>query len=229
MCQCTGVNRGALSKAPLAGHASVEALCAQTGASSVCGSCKPLLAELAGGQANDPEQGSRTLLWAGLATLLAALALLFAPAIPFADSVQTGIRWDRLWRDGLMKQISGFSLLALASLVSLISLRKRVKRISFGSFDHWRLVHVALGMLAVASLIAHTGLRLGHNLNLYLMLSFVGLLLLGGIASGIIGSQHLLPRGVAKRSRELSLWMHILLLWPLPALLGFHILKTYWF
>jgi nitrite reductase (NADH) large subunit len=83
-------------------------------------------------------------------------------------------------------------------------------------------------MLAVTALIAHTGLRLGHYLNLYLMLSFVGLLL-GGVASGIIGLQHLLPRGVAKRSRELSLWMHILLLWPLPALLGFHILKTYWF
>ena len=132
----------------------MEALCAQTGTSSVCGSCKPLLAELAGGQANAPEQGSRTLLWTGLATLLAAFALLFAPAIPFADSVQTGIRWDRLWRDGLMKQISGFSLLALAVLVSLISLRKRVKHISFGSFDHWRLVHVALGMLAVAALIA---------------------------------------------------------------------------
>ena len=84
-------------------------------------------------------------------------------------------------------------------------------------------------MLAVVTLIAHTGLRLGHNLNLYLMLSFVGLLLVGAIASGVIGLQHALPRGIAKRTRELSLWMHIFLLWPLPALLGFHILKTYWF
>ena len=164
-----------------------------------------------------------------MAALLAALAMLFAPAIPFADSVQTEIHWDQIWRDGLIKQISGFSLLALGVVVSLISLRKRARRINFGSFDHWRLVHVAFGTLAVATLIAHTGLRLGYNLNLYLMLSFVGLLLVGGVASGVIGLQHLLPSGVAKRSRELSLWMHILLLWPLPALLGFHILKTYWF
>jgi nitrite reductase (NADH) large subunit len=229
VCQCTNVNRGTLSKAVLDGHCDVEALCAQTGASSVCGSCKPLLAELVGGQAIEPEQGSHTLVWIGIVALLAALAMLLAPAIPFADSVQTELNWDRLWRDGLIKQISGFSLLGLGVLVSLISLRKRIKRISFGSFGNWRLVHVVLGTLAVAALIAHTGLRLGANLNLYLMLSFVGLLLVGAIASGVIGLQHLLPRGMAKRTRELSLWMHILLLWPLPALLGFHVLKTYWF
>jgi len=31
------------------------------------------------------------------------------------------------------------------------------------------------------------------------------------------------------RVRSISLWAHILLLWPLPVLLGFHILKSYWF
>jgi nitrite reductase (NADH) large subunit len=89
VCQCTGVNRGTLSRAILAGHRSVEALGGQTGASSVCGNCKPLLAELAGRQASEPESGSRTLVWTGMAALLAALAMLFAPSIPFADSVQT--------------------------------------------------------------------------------------------------------------------------------------------
>jgi nitrite reductase (NADH) large subunit len=229
VCQCTGVNRGTLSRAVLAGHCSVDALREHTGASSVCGSCKPLLADLLGGQPVEPEPGRRTLVWTGIAALVAALAMLFAPAIPFADSVQTPIRWDQLWRDGLIKQISGFSLLALGLLVSLISVRKRFSRLSFGSFAHWRVVHAALGTLAVATLIAHTGLRLGHHLNIYLMLSFVGLLLVGGIASGIIGLQHALPRGMAKHARELSLWLHIVFLWPLPVLLGFHIFKTYWF
>ncbi len=229
VCQCTGVNRGTLGKALLAGHCSVEALCAQTGASSVCGSCKPLLADLAGGQAIEPEPGSRTLVWTGIAALLAALIMLFVPPIPFADSVQGGWQLDQLWRDGLLKQISGFTLLGLGVLVSLISLRKRIKRLTFGSFGHWRVVHVVLGLLAVATLIAHTGLRLGHQLNLYLMLSFIGLLLAGALAGGVIGLQHALPRGIANRTRELSLWMHILLLWPLPVLLGFHILKSYWF
>jgi len=115
VCQCTGVNRGTLSKAILAGHCNVEALAAQTGASSVCGSCKPLLAELAGRHASEPEAGSRTLVWTGMAALLAALAMLFAPAIPFADSIQTEIHWGQIWRDGLIKQISGFSRCRLSS------------------------------------------------------------------------------------------------------------------
>jgi nitrite reductase (NADH) large subunit len=88
---------------------------------------------------------------------------------------------------------------------------------------------VVLGTLAAITLIGHTGLRLGYNLNLLLILNFVALLLAGALASGVIGLQQVLPRARARRTRELSLWLHIVLLWPLPALLGFHILKTYWF
>jgi nitrite reductase (NADH) large subunit len=229
VCQCTSTTRGTLSAAVQAGHCTLEALCAQTGAASVCGSCKPLLADLAGGEPLAAESGSGALVWTAAVSLLAALAMLLAPGIPFAHSVQVDVRWDLLWRESLFKQVSGFSLLGLGVLVSAISLRKRTGRVSFGSFGAWRVVHVLLGTLAAATLVAHTGLRLGYHLNLYLMLSFVGLLLAGAIAGGAIGLQHVLPRSVAKRSRELSLWMHIVLLWPLPALLGFHILKTYWF
>ena len=229
VCQCTGVRHGTLSRAIREGHCNMDALCSETGASRVCGSCKPLLAELLGEKTIEAEKGSGTLLWTGIITLLAALVMLIAPAIPFADSVQVGIPWDRLWRDGFIKQVTGFSLLGLGVLVSLISLRKRVKRIGFGNFANWRLVHVLLGTLALATLVAHTGLRLGYHLNLYLMLSFVGLLLVGAIASGVIGLQHALPARIARKTREISLWMHIILLWPLPALLGFHVLKTYWF
>ena len=229
VCQCTGVRHGTLSRAIRDGHCNIDALCAETGASSVCGSCKPLLAELLDAKTVEPEKGSGTLLWTGITALLAALIMLIAPAIPFADSVQVDIPWDRLWRDELIKQVTGFGLLGVVVLVSLISLRKRVQRVSFGNFANWRLVHVLLGTLAVATLIAHTGLRLGYHLNLYLMLSFIGLLLVGAIASGVIGLQHALPAGMARKTREISLWMHIILLWPLPALLGFHVLKTYWF
>jgi nitrite reductase (NADH) large subunit len=229
VCQCTNVTRGTLSQAIQAGHGSVEALCAHTGASSVCGSCKPLLAELTGAPEVAAEPGSRTLLWTAVVTLLAALAFLLSPAIPFPDSVQVPLRWDLLWRDSLLKQVSGFTLLGIGVLVSIISLRKRLPRFSFGRFASWRLVHVLLGTLAVITLIGHTGLRLGYNLNLLLMLNFLALLLAGSVASGVIGLQRVLPRGRARRTRELSLWLHILLLWPLPALLGFHILKTYWY
>ncbi len=229
VCQCTSISRGTLGKAQAAGHCSVVALSAHTGAGTVCGSCKPLLADLAGASVLEPEPGNRALVWTGIMSLLAVLAMLFAPAIPFADSVQVSIPWDQLWRNGLLKQISGFTLLGLGMVASLVSLRKRIGRIRFGDFAYWRVIHVVLGVLAVATLLAHTGLRLGNNLNLYLMLSFVGLLLVGAIAGGVIGLQHALPRTTAKRVREWSLWAHILLLWPLPALLGFHVFKSYWF
>lgn len=229
VCQCANVKRGVLSSAVLAGHRTMDALCQQTGAASVCGSCKPLLAELLGGSTIAPEQGYRTLVWMGLITLLTALVMFFAPAIPFPKSVQVSISWDMLWRDSLIKQISGFSLLGLGVLISIISLRKRLRWIRVGDFSVWRVLHVVIGVLAVIVLVTHTGLRLGHELNLYLMLSFIGLLLAGGISSSTIGLQHVLPRAIAKQSRDVSMWLHILLLWPLPALISFHVLKTYWF
>jgi len=229
VCQCTKTTRGTLSQAMNAGHCTVEQLCEKTGASSVCGSCKPLLAELVGAESVEPEPGTRPLVVAGVLSLVVSLALFFAPAIPFPDTVQKTVNWDLLWRDSLLKQISGFSLLGFSILLAVVSLRKRIKRMTFGKFSSWRVVHVIMGVLAIATLVAHTGLRLGDNLNLYLMLSFTGLILAGAVASGSIGLQHLLPRTLAQRSRELSIWSHIILLWPLPALLGFHILKSYWY
>lgn len=229
VCNCTGVTRGVLSQALAQGCTSLDRLARCTGASTVCGSCKPLLAELLGGQAPQPEPGHRTLLGAAAFAALLALACLLLPAIPYNDSVQAGLRWDRLWRDGLYKQVSGFVLLGGALSISAIGLRKRIGSFTLGGYPGWRNWHVLAGSLLVVVLITHTGLRLGHELNLLLMLAFVGLLLAGALASGVIGLQHALPQRLARRARNLSLWTHILLLWPLPALLGFHVLKTYWF
>ncbi len=229
VCQCTGVTRGALGAAQRGGCASAEQLTATTGAGGVCGSCRPLLAQLAGATRPSAERGSRVLMLTALVSLLGAIAVLLAPAIPYPASVQAPVRWDLLWRESLLKQVSGFSLLALAALAATLTLRKRGKRISLGRFSGWRVVHVALGALAVAILIAHTGLRLGHHLNFYLMLCFSALLLSGALAAGAIGMQHRLPATIVSRLRGWSVWLHLLLLWPLPVLLGFHVLKTYWF
>jgi nitrite reductase (NADH) large subunit len=149
--------------------------------------------------------------------------------VPYADSVQSGPAWDVLWRNGLFKQISGFTLLGISSLLALLSLRKRVQRFKWGEFDDWRTLHVLAGVLTVVTLLAHTGMRLGSQLNLWLMLVFTGLLLAGAGAAASMGLQHHLPLGLARRSRNVTIRAHVLLLWPLPALLGFHIFKTYWF
>lgn len=231
VCQCTGVTRGRLSEAVALGACTPEAVSECTGASTVCGSCRPLVRDLLG--TTEPKQTvpyQRTLATAALVSLVGALLFLLAPAIPYNDSVASPLRWDSLWRDGLFKQISGFSVLGLFAIGLLISLRKRMGRLAeLGRFDAWRIAHVVLGSLVIAGLAAHTGLRLGNGLNLWLMLAFSLLLLVGAVSTAAIAYEHRLPASAGVRLRRQATWAHILLFWPVPALLGWHIFKTYWF
>ncbi|MDJ0741130.1 MAG: FAD-dependent oxidoreductase [Gammaproteobacteria bacterium] len=231
VCQCTGVTRGAISEAISLGACNAGAIADATGASTVCGSCKPLVADLLGaGEPAAPAPRHRILLGAAVASLIGALAILVGPAIPYADSVRHAWHWDMLWREELFKQISGFGVLGLFVAGLAVSLRKRTGVLNrLGRFDAWRLAHVLLGVLVVAGLVAHTGLRLGNGLNLALMTSFSALLLAGAVTTTVIALEHRLDGGFVQRVRRQSVWLHILLFWPVPALLGWHIFKSYWF
>ena len=167
----------------------------------------------------------------GLSLIISALSLLFLLplSIPYNTTVQDPVRWDLLWREGWLKQTSGFILLSPGTLLSVLALRKRMTSFRWGAFDAWRLVHALIGMLAVTTLVAHTGLRLGSGLNLVLVLCFIGMLLSGAVLGGVIGFEHKLNTSTGKRWRSLSLGIHLFLLWPIPALLIFHILKGYYF
>lgn len=229
VCNCKGVSRGELTTAVDAGCTRIECLAEHTDASTVCGSCKPLLVQLLGVDEIDPVRAARVLIVAAILAALGSLFWFLPLVIPYADSVQAPFSIDVLWRNGLYKQISGFMLLGFSVLLALVSVRKRIRRVSWGDFGGWRAVHVMLGVLTVTVLVAHTGFRAGDNLNFYLMVIFAGLVLAGAAASAVMGLQHMLPLSLARHTRQLSVWVHVLLIWPLPALLGFHILKTYWY
>ncbi len=231
VCNCTGVTRGRLSQAVGAGCASVAALGAQTGAGTVCGSCQPLLAGLVGGPALSPQPAGGHRQLAGLAglTLAAVLAVLLLPAIPYASSFPLAWHPEVLWRDGLLKQVSGFSVLGLALLALPLSLRKRLPRVRFGRYPLWRLLHALVALLALLGLWLHTGGRLGDNLNAWLMLCVAALMAAGAAAAAVTAFEHRLAPARAKRWRRQTLWLHLLASWPLPALLGFHVLKTYYY
>ncbi len=230
VCNCTGVTRGQLSAAIAAGCRSVQSLAETTRASTVCGSCKPLLAELVGSQAKaEATTGYRFLLVAAAITLFMLVLAKAAGPIPYAGSFDMPWRWDEWWRNGLFKQVTGFTALGLSALGLTMSLRKRLPRFTAGGFPGWRLSHVVLALVALAVIAAHTGGRLGHNLNLWLTLSFTGLLLTGALVGAITGLEHRWHPLAAKRARGWSAWLHILLFWPLPVLLGFHVLKSYYF
>lgn len=229
VCQCTGVSRGRIDDAIREGADSPEAVTGCTGAGSVCGSCRPLVVELLGQKVMPPAPWSGTLLTGGLLALVLTTAYLLFPPLPYPDSVQTQWRWDLLWRDGLARQITGFTVLGLFLLGLSISPRKRIACLrSLGRFDAWRLLHLVTGVLVILILFLHTGGRIGAGLNAWLLLAFSATLLAGGITSGLIALEHrLAARG--NRLRRQFLWWHILAFWPVPVLLAFHVLAGYWY
>jgi len=229
VCNCKSVTKGDLSVAMEAGCKTVEALAGKTGASTVCGSCKPLLANLVGGEILKAESGSKWLMVSSIMGSVLSLIFFAYPGLPFNVSVTDVWRWDILWRNETIKQISGFSLLSLSVMISAISIRKRVKRVSSGSFSAWRLFHVISGIVILGVLVAHTGFRMGVELNFWLMLSFVVLVIFGSLSSLLVAYQHKLDNPMSRKTKSLMLWGHILLLWPLPSLVIFHVIKTYWY
>jgi nitrite reductase (NADH) large subunit len=209
------------------GAASVEALGRCTGAGTVCGSCKPLLANLLGATAAAVPVRRALLALSGIAALVAVLAVFLA--VPYRESAAAALHWDVVWRETLLKQTSGFTLLGVALVASLVSLRKRIARFAFARFTSWQVMHVALGVVGCIALGVHTGFRFGANLNFWLMACFTGLLFAGGVGGAALALAPRLAPGTARALRTSALWLHVLLLWPLPALLGFHVLKSYYF
>ena len=230
VCNCTGVTRGRLTQVVTSGCENIACLTSETRAGSVCGSCKPLLAELLGEDIRvEPTRSWRSLLAMSAFTLCLVALFIFIWRIPYADSVQVDIRWDELWRDSLLKQISGFTMLGLILLGLGISLRKRINKINYGDFNLWRYFHAVLGVCVLVTLIIHTGFRLGNELNMLLMINFLVLTVVGAYASTVVATEHRMSPALAKKQRRQWTLLHIVLFWPIPILLGFHVVKSYYF
>lgn len=229
VCNCAAVTRGHLTRAVAGGCQSVDCLVDATGAGRVCGSCRPLLAELVGTQAQPAVlTGRRTLLAASIVSLLVLAAFYLPGGFRELGSAQ-GSPWpQRLWTDGVWRQVSGYTLLTLGLAALLLSLRKRWSRFVFGDYGVWRVAHVALGLSMLAVLMLHTGMRLGNNFNFLLLVSFFLLTKLGAVASAVVAIETR-PTRASRRWKQWVTRAHIVLAWPLPVLLGFHILSVYYF
>ena len=169
----------------------------------------------------------------GLALTLAAIPILVG-AVPPPESYDADSLRTWAWRDNIVKKWSGHILLGILTAAMIIGLRKRIRFVDrLGNYDWWRLVHIGIGVIAVAGLFAHTGFRLGANQNFALGLAFVLTLAMGaaaGLATG--GDHHLRAQGIGtarKPFRRWPTWLHILALWPLPILVLAHVLMVYAF
>jgi bacterioferritin-associated ferredoxin len=232
VCNCTGVTRGQIGDAIALGCNCVDDVKRDTGASTVCGSCGPLIVELLGAPApRQPIAAFRLVaVLASVAALLTLLTLLM-PAWRTAANIGARGLADLLWLDGAWKQVSGYTLLALSVGAAGLGLKKRLMPLRLGAFSTWRIVHVAVGAFGLLALFAHTGFRLGSNLNMWLMLSFLGVALAGGAAGLATALEHRLfaTAGEAARLRAAAFWLHLLAFWPLPLLLAAHILSVYFY
>lgn len=233
VCNCLSVSKGEILSCALTHGQDADRVQNLTGASGVCGSCRPLVEQLCGAPVTKGANTAkvRALLILSLTALLAVVVTAMAPPMEMADSVESWwYKVDIFWRDHIVKQVTGYGLMAVFLLGLLLSLRKRFSWFRFGAFASWRLFHVAFGVVALIMLFAHTGFRFGQNLNFWLMFTFVSLNLLGALA-GVVAAIE--GRGVsaaamrARRIRPILTYAHLILFWPLPVLLTFHILSVY--
>ena len=231
VCNCKVLTRGALSAACQQGCRSVEDLARTTGASTVCGSCRPLLTQIAGvaETAAKPVAGRRTLLAVCAAAAALALGVGIVRPIVVGTSVEHAPAWHVLLTEPSWRRVTGFVVLGLASATLLLSLRKRIRRFAWGDLGWWRVLHASLGVAGVAGIIAHTGFRLGNNFNRLLMLDFLGLVLLGTLAGAVVAIEQKLDLLAARRLRAFWTWAHLVFVWPLPVLLLFHVLSAYYY
>lgn len=221
VCNCLEITRGALSAARAAGCATVDELVERTGASRVCGSCRPRLAELAGtGPVAAAHRWREGLLFAALVAALLVLLIAAGTPFPLAARLRESLVWDVLYRESWWRQATGYSALACALIGTLgYSVRKHWPRAQRGSLAAWQMAHGAVGALALLVLVAHTGMRLGSGFNRVLLIMYLAAAGLGSVAA--VGLEH--------RHARLTSWLHLLAVWPLPALLFIHILSAYLF
>ncbi|MEM7390905.1 MAG: FAD-dependent oxidoreductase [Verrucomicrobiota bacterium] len=234
VCNCMAVSKQTITEAIGTGCRTPEAIGERTGAGTVCGSCQPLLADLIGAPHPYRTVPASVYLVLGASLLAIAATLITVLAKPLAYATSVEVYWyqvDQLWRDGWLKQITGYSLFALCLFAMWLSVRKRFKRLRLGRYSTWRAIHTCTGVLTLAALFLHTGFHFGRNFNAWLMSVFALLNLTGGL-TGVFSAMEarvVKPSGaLARRLKPLIAWSHLICFWPIPLLVLIHIFSVYY-
>ncbi len=234
VCSCTKTSLKQLKACLIEGATSPNELMNLTGAGSVCGSCKPLLAGLTNSSDaekqdafNEPERVG-TLTKASILGLILGVIFLFPGGFPEPETIQSSYySFSSIWRNDTMKQVTGYTTASLSFLSLIFSARKRIQCFQWGGYQFWRAAHTILGVSTLLSLFFHTGFHTGANLNFMLACSFILLNILGAIAAITIASDSKSPTPKSRAMRSLLTRLHFVFFWPYPVLLGFHIAKVY--
>ena len=224
ICTCNRVDYGAICRAARSGCSSVADIARCTGATTTCGSCVPVIERILSLDAPPLRKQRRGgLLGLGVAALLATFLVACGRLLLVRWAPERMPFWDQLWRSPYAQQVSGFATLGLMAVALLLPLRRRLGKLP-GSVAFWRVAHTALGVLALAALAAHTGLRLGVHLNLLMSGSFLGLAAVGGLTAFWPWGHR--PPGAPARAMR---FVHLYLFWPALGLIALHVLAVYAF
>jgi len=230
VCHCASASFGAVRAEVERGCTTLAAIGAATGAGSVCGTCRPLLAQLCGDRAATPARPRWPLLVASLAALAGVGA--FVGLTPLTLAPDGPIEWlSQFWRDEAGKRLSGFVLVGVSAAVLALSVRKRVRALRRTPLTWFRLFHAVVGALTLTILLAHTGMHMGSNLNRALLLTFLGVIASGGMVGVATASAGRIGASVAaaRRTRSWLMGGHWVFLWLLPVLITFHVIAVYYF
>jgi nitrite reductase (NADH) large subunit len=225
ICTCNRVDYGTICMAVRTGCKSVAEIAARTAATTTCGACVPVIERILklDAPALKPGRAPVVLPLAGsLALVGTALLASGRPLLGWALPERL-VFWDHLFRSPAAQQWSGYGVLGLVALALVLPLRRRVPVLP-GGVNAWRLVHAVVGALAVAALVAHTGLRVGVHFNRWLSIVLLALAAAGGVTSYWPWGQR--PPGSLARSLRL---VHLTLFWPALTMIGLHILAVYSF
>ncbi len=159
---------------------------------------------------------------------LATAATLLSPRVPVPDRFGPTF-FELLWFDGLWQQWSGYALLGLSGAGFMTAaLRKWRPAARLSGSNRWRLAHLVIGICCLLVLFVHTGFRIGANMNAALMICYLAILMSGALAGiSINGASQLRKIGVSPKPLYTLLRLHVIALYPLPALLIIHILIVY--
>ncbi len=226
LCNCRSITVGEV-RSQFEPGMSTQQLCEASGASQVCGSCEPLVAQVAETK-SETKPVSRLPMIAGLVALIYGALFWLLPAFPVQQSVEAS-EIPKLWSNTVARQWTGYTLLALVTMSMVVSAVKRGPGKWAKAFNSARNIHLVLTVSMAMLLLIHTGLQNSDNLNFALLSCAIALIFLGGVTSVLVALEPRYPSLTLKTWKRRLAGFHLYVAWPLPVLLGFHIVSVYYF
>ncbi len=230
VCNCSAVCRNEIDQAIASGHKTLTSISEQTGAMQGCGSCKPIVSQLAKLTVSEivlPPSHKPLMLTSLVVVILTLMLLLPTLSMP-QHSSEVGIISTLLFSH-FGQQLSGYTILGLLILSLTLVVNKRLQWGRFVSYEYWRVLHVGLILAATLIVLFHSHLTIGINFNFQLMMLFILTLFSGLFISLLVYYEHGFFDFIILKIKRFWLRLHIFIVSVLFVYIAVHITSVYYF